>query len=385
MIVLIIIAAIGVTISVGYYIASSIAALRFACRASSPVPPLPKIVPKAAVMKPLRGVSDGLESNLISFMEVDYPRSEFIFGVSGYDDAAVQAAAMLKPRYRFAPISIVVGEEPVCANRKVAKLIRMASKAERADLFVISDADISVERDYLRRIAGELYSDDSVGVVTCLYRARPHEGISSRLEALSINTDFAPMVMLSAAIEPVRYALGATMAIRRSALEAIGGFRAIKDVLADDFFLGRLAADHGWKVRLSSSLVTLVPDERSFRDFWNRQIRWARTYRTTRPASIATIVTHGPFWAILLMLAMGLHPFAIGVFFGVIGMRLGMAVLLLRYVLKLPELTREAWLVPLKDLFMTGVWFASLTSNNVMWRGRRLKILADGRIQEVGG
>jgi ceramide glucosyltransferase len=385
MIVLAVIAAIGVAISVSYYVAASLAALRFAMRAASPVPPLPKITPRAAIMKPLRGVSDRLESNLISFLEVDYPRSEFIFGVSGYEDAALEVAAMLKPQYRFAPISIVVGEEPVCANRKVAKLIRMAAKAERADLLVISDADISVERDYLRRIAGELYSDDSVGVVTCLYRARPHEGISSRLEALSINTDFAPMVMLSAIIEPIRYALGATMAIRRSALESIGGFRAIKDMLADDFFLGRLATDHGWKVRLSSSLVTLVPDERSFKDFWNRQIRWARTYRTTRPASVATIVTHGPFWAILLMIAMGLHPLSIGIFFGVLGLRLGMAALLLRYVLKLPELTREAWLVPVKDLFMTGVWFASLVSNQVMWRGRRLKILADGRIQEVSG
>jgi ceramide glucosyltransferase len=385
MIVLAVIAAIGVAISVSYYVAASLAALRFAMRAASPVPPLPKITPRAAIMKPLRGVSDRLESNLISFLEVDYPRSEFIFGVSGYEDAALEVAAMLKPQYRFAPISIVVGEEPVCANRKVAKLIRMAAKAERADLLVISDADISVERDYLRRIAGELYSDDSVGVVTCLYRARPHEGISSRLEALSINTDFAPMVMLSAIIEPIRYALGATMAIRRSALESIGGFRAIKDMLADDFFLGRLATDHGWKVRLSSSLVTLVPDERSFKNFWNRQIRWARTYRTTRPASVATIVTHGPFWAILLMIAMGLHPLSIGIFFGVLGLRLGMAALLLRYVLKLPELTREAWLVPVKDLFMTGVWFASLVSNQVMWRGRRLKILADGRIQEVSG
>ena len=175
------------------------------------------------------------------------------------------------------------------------------------------------------------------------------------------------------------------MAIRRSALEEIGGFRAIKDLLADDFFLGRLATEKGWKVGLSSSLVTLVPDERSFADFWNRQLRWARTYRTTRPASIATIVTHGPFWAILLMLGMRLHPLSIAIFLGVSAMRLAMAAFLLRYVLKLPELTREAWLVPIKDLFMTGVWFASLVSNEVKWRGRRLKILADGRIQEVVG
>jgi ceramide glucosyltransferase len=385
MIVLIIVAAIGITISVGYYIAASFAATRFALRAASPVPPLPKIAPRAAIMKPLRGVTDGLAANLMSFFEVDYPRAEYVFGIASYEDPAVEVAAMLKPQYRFAPVGIVVGEEPVCANRKVAKLIRMAAKAERADVFVISDADISVERDYLRRIIGELYADDSVGVVTCLYRARPHNSISSRLEALSINTDFAPMVMLSAIIEPVRYALGATMAIRRSALEDIGGFRAIKDLLADDFFLGSLAADQGWKVRLSSSLVTLVPDERSFADFWNRQLRWARTYRTTRPASIATIVTHGPFWAILLMLGMRLHPLSIAIFLGVIVMRLAMAALLLRYVLKLPELTRETWLVPIKDLFMTGVWFASLVSNEVKWRGRRLKILADGRIQEVVG
>jgi ceramide glucosyltransferase len=383
--VLAVIAAIGVTISCLYYIAASLAALRFALRAASPVPPLPKIAPRAAIMKPLRGLTDGLPANLISFFELDYPRTEYVFGVASYEDPAVEVPTMLKPQYRFAPVSIVVGEEPVCANRKVGKLIRMAAKAERADLFVMSDADISVERDYLRRIVGEMYSDDSIGVVTCLYRARPHMGISSRLEALSINTDFAPMVMLSAVIEPIRYALGATMAIRRSALDDIGGFRAIKDLLADDFFLGKLATDKGWKVRLSSSLVTLVPDERSFADFWNRQLRWARTYRTTRPASMATIVTHGPFWAILLMIGMGLHPWSIAIFLGLIGMRLGMAALLLRYVLKLPELTREAWLVPVKDLFMTGVWFASLVSNEVKWRGRRLRILADGRIQEVVG
>ena len=59
MIVLVVIAAIGVTISALYYIAASLAALRFALRAASPVPPLPKIAPRAAVMKPLRGMTNG--------------------------------------------------------------------------------------------------------------------------------------------------------------------------------------------------------------------------------------------------------------------------------------------------------------------------------------
>ncbi|MGA2411251.1 MAG: glycosyltransferase, partial [Candidatus Binataceae bacterium] len=206
-----VIAAIGVTIAVTYYIAASLAGLRFALRSASPTHPLPKIAPRVAIMKPLRGLTEGLAQNLISFFELDYPRTQYVFGVANYEDRAVEVPAMLKSQYRFAPVSLVIGEEPVCANRKVAKLIRMAAKAERADVFVISDADISVERDHLQRVIGDLYSDDTIGVVTCLYRARRHKSISSRLEALSINTDFAPMVMISEVIEPIRYALGATI------------------------------------------------------------------------------------------------------------------------------------------------------------------------------
>ena len=99
-----------------------------------------------------------------------------------------------------------------------------------------------MDRDYLRRIVSELQSDDKVGVATCAYRARPSGSLASRVEALFVNTDFAPQVMLSAEIEPMGHALGATIAIKRAALESSGGFRAVKDLLADDFYLGNFAA-----------------------------------------------------------------------------------------------------------------------------------------------
>jgi ceramide glucosyltransferase len=224
-----------------------------------------------------------------------------------------------------------------------------------------------------------------LGVVSCLYRARPGGPFASRLEALAVNTDFTPMVMLSAEIEPVRFALGATVAIKRTTLEAIGGFRAIKDKLADDYYIGKLAADRGWAVELSSSIVNTVAHEETFADFWNHQLRWARTYRTTRPLSLATILIHGPFWALVLMVATGASGFAIKALILVLAMRLAMATLMLRKVLRVPELTRDIWLVPFKDLCMTGIWFASLLSNKVQWAGRHLEILADGTLREVDG
>ena len=77
-----------ICISVIYYAATMMAGWRFIRRASASPPPLPKIAPRVALLKPLHGVSDSLAENLMSFMEVDYPRKEYLFGVSSYDDPA---------------------------------------------------------------------------------------------------------------------------------------------------------------------------------------------------------------------------------------------------------------------------------------------------------
>jgi ceramide glucosyltransferase len=374
-----------VAFSLLYYGGATIAAIRFALRCASPPPPLPKIAPRVAMLKPLHGMDENLAGNIESYLELDYPKTEYYFGVSDYEDPAAQAPVAFKARYQFAPITLIVGEEPACENRKVAKLIKMADRAERAEIFVLSDADINVDRNHLRRVVGELEADPKIGAVTCLYRARPNGAFASRLEAMFVNTDFAPMVMVSAAIEPIRYGLGATIAIKRAALDAIGGFRALKSLLADDYFLGKMVADSGYEVRLSTSIVTITANYRSFADFWTHQIRWARTYRTTRPISLAMIFLHGPFWGVMFLLASRFSPPAMAGFAVVIIARIAMGWFMIEKVLKLPELRRDAWLTPLKDLVMTGIWFGSLVSNKVVWGGRQLKILPDGTTREVNG
>src|SRR5262249_47001763 len=151
---------------------------------------------------------------------------------------------------------------------KVGKLIKMVPRASRADVFVLSDADIAVEPDYLRRVVSDLYADERTGLVTCAYRARPVGwDPGARLEALYINTDFMSMAILADSFEPVHYAFGGTIAIKNTVVGEIGGFEALKDLLADDFHLGNRAVQRGYKIGLSSVLVTIVPGERTFSDF----------------------------------------------------------------------------------------------------------------------
>ena len=383
MTILVVLPAAAVAVSLFYYAAATLVAIRFAANASAPSPPLPKIPPRVAVLKPLHGTSNSLAGNIVSFLEVAYPRLDYFFGVHDYEDPAAEVPVALRQRYQFANITLVVGEEPGCSNRKIAKLIKMAERATKADVFVLSDADVSVDRDYLRRIVGELIADDKAGIVTCAYRARPGGTLASRLEALYVNTDFLPQVLLAEMLEPTHYALGATIAIKRAALEAIGGFSAVKNLLADDFYLGNLVMAKGYGIKLSTTLVTLTCEEQRLSDFWHHQLRWARTYRSVRPVSIATILTHGPFWALLLLAASRGKAPAVAALVLVIAARLAMSAMIVRRVLKMPELLADLWIVPIKDLVMTGVWFASLLSNKVMWAGRKFQLMRGGAMREV--
>jgi ceramide glucosyltransferase len=378
------ISACGILVSTVYYLAAIVTGLMFAHRSNTAPRALPKIPPRVAILKPLRGVSEHLRENIISFLEIAYSRVEYIFGVTSYEDRAVDVPVSLRAPYQFANMTVVVGDEPGSSNRKIAKLIRMAERAsDKTDIFVLSDADISVEPDYLKRVVAELTENPKTGLVTCIYRGQAYESFASRMEALFINTDFAPQVILAEALEPMKYALGATIAVKREALDAIGGFRALKDLLADDFHLGSKVSEAGYNIELSSSIVTVACEDHSFADFWNHQLRWARTYRHVRPLSLATIAIHGPFWALVYIVAnrFALHSFdALAM---ILGLRMLMASIMIGKVLKKPQALSDVLLIPFKDLVMTAIYFASLTGRTVKWGGRKFVLMAGGVMREL--
>jgi ceramide glucosyltransferase len=381
---LVCISTLGIILSMIYYLAAIVAGLLFARRANSAPQQLPKIPPRVAILKPLRGVSEHLRENIISFLEIAYSRVEYIFGVASYEDRAIDVPVSLRAPYQFANITVTVGDEPGCSNRKVAKLVKMADRAsDKTDIFVLSDADISVEPDHLKRVVSELTADEKTGLVTCIYRGQAYDSFASRMEALFINTDFAPQVILAEALEPMHYALGATIAVKRDALQAIGGFGALKDLLADDFHLGSKVSEAGYKIELSSSIVTVACEDHDFSDFWNHQLRWARTYRHVRPLSLATIFIHGPFWALLYVVVsrFSLHSFdALAI---VLGLRMLMATVMIGKVLRRPQALTDVLLIPFKDLVMTAIYFASLTGKTVKWGGRRFQLMAGGVMREL--
>jgi ceramide glucosyltransferase len=343
---------------------------------------LPIHTPRVSLLKPLKGIDPDIYESFRSHCLQDYPEYEIIFGVSDPADPAVASVERLKQEFPQRSIQLVVCPDVLGPNVKVSNLEQMV-QAARHEYLIVNDSDIRVENDYLRRIIAP-FSDEQVGMVTCLYRGVAAPTLASRLESLGISTDFCAGVLAARLLEGgLRFGLGSTLAFRRRDLIRIGGFRVIVDFLADDYELGSRIAGLGLKVLLSDVVVETHLPAYDFREFLAHQMRWARGVRDARLGGyIGLASTFGVTWAVLCLIAAHVAPWSWIMLGSVLLLRLLVALAVGKSVLQDPQLLRHLWLLPLRDVIAAGVWVVSFWGHTVTWRGDRFE-LKNGRLIRI--
>jgi ceramide glucosyltransferase len=355
-----------------YSLLQIVAALRY--RAVRP--PLLLAAEPISVLKPLAGLDLDLESNLRTCFEQDYPAFEILFAVRSEADPAAEVVARLQREYPKVPSRLVLTGEPPYPNAKVFSLDRMLAAASN-DLVVMSDSDIRVTPDLLRTVAAE-FQDAHLGVATCPYRAVPGASFWSRLEATGMNTDFWGSALVARMLEGMHFAVGPTIAARRRVLHSIGGFARFKDYLAEDFVLGKFAAEAGHGVILSSYVVEHHIGSATLQQNVAHRLRWARSTRRSRPAGYVGQLFTMPFPLALLVCAASptwwpLLPVTLIV-------RAVAAYTVSARVLR----ARINWLLlPIEDWLGFCFWVAGFFGNTISWRGRRYQLFSDGRFELI--
>ncbi|MGE5278858.1 MAG: bacteriohopanetetrol glucosamine biosynthesis glycosyltransferase HpnI [Acidobacteriota bacterium] len=334
--------------------------------------------PPVSVLKPLRGLDHDAIASFASFCEQDYPRWEILFGAEDEDEPGLEAARRVARDHPRVDVRFVVGRGASGANPKVRTVANLALHA-KYPLLLISDSDIRAEPNHLKRMVAPL-EDPAVGVVTCLYRTQGR-GLAGRLDALSLTTEFLPGALVARRLEGMSFAMGAGILIRREVLDDIGGFAALEDCLADDYLLGKLPAEAGHHVELARDVVDHRLGTRSFADLRARQNRWNLGIRTSRPWGYAGLgFTQGTAAALLFLLATAGSALGWSVLAATLIIRIGVAWLLAVRCLEDRSIARDLWLVPIRDLLSTALWVGSFFGSSVVWRGRRLRLGAGGRI-----
>jgi ceramide glucosyltransferase len=332
---------------------------------------LPAYTPPVTILKPLKGLDEGLEENLRSFFRLDYPVYQLLFGVADADDPAIAVVERLMAEFPRHDAQLAVGGRGYGLNPKVENLAGMI-RYRKHDIILISDSNVRVRPSYLRDTASYL-AEPGVGLVTNLFAGVGEVTTGAVLENLALNGFIAGGVALASVLR-VTCVVGKSMLMPYRVLEAIGGLGGVRNILAEDQVMAMRVRKAGYSIRLSHHVVGNLNQARSFRWFLNRHSRWYKMRRRLAPAvflaePLSNLATLGLVWALVRE-----SGIAWAGFLALVGLGMARDALQSRRLRgSFPQLA-HLLLSPVKDLFLLPIWFDALVNQRVDWRGHRLLI-----------
>jgi ceramide glucosyltransferase len=303
-----------------------------------------------------------------------------VLGVNDPMDGALPAVCALTRNLSGRDIAIVVDEGIRGSNRKVANLENML-KAARHDVLVLADSDMRVDRTYLATVTAPLH-DPQTGVVTCLYKGVAAAGGWSKFGAMHINFGFLPGAVVAERLGLGGGCFGATIALRRETLEAIGGFARLRDELADDHRIGDEVRTLRLAVVLSPYLVEARVTEPTLADLWRHELRWARTVRAVAPAGFVGSALAHPTSIAALGAAIAGFGLTSCIFLVISCVLRWATARVIAQALGVPP--AKPWLLPVRDVLSFAVFVASFFGRTVFWRDEVFRVEASGRMTADG-
>lgn len=339
-------------------------------------------LPPVSVLKPVHGNEARLKENIESFFRQDYPGYEILFAADEPDDSALPVIQEICARYPHIPSRILVTGDPPWPNAQNYCFHRL-TEAATYDILVTSDSDVEVGPNYLRDVVPPLL-DPQVGAVTCAFRGKSAGGFWAYLDAIGQSVEFTAGVLMSNLLESTKFGLGPTIAVRKDSIGRIGGFAGVREYLSNDFVVGNFIYKAGFQVMLSSHVVDHMSSPMTFRQMWERQLRWAMGTRYSRPKGhLGTGLTFAVPYGILGLLA------ALALGRPMLGLTLLAAALLNRiaqcwivgwWTVRDPIARRTMLRYPLRDLHGFIIWCASYICKRSLWRDNNYELLKGGRL-----
>jgi len=384
------IALVGSATSSIYCLMVLAAAVRFGLRKRRDALATADFLPPISVLKPLHGTEDGLERNLETFFEQQYPAQfELLFCARHESDLGLQLARRIGERYPHVDAQYVTCGEPIPKfhNAKVYSFEKLDSVAQN-DILITSDADVRVAPDYLLRMVQNL-RDPNMGIASCVYLGTAYAGgdatFSTRLDAVGKSVEMTSGVLVADMLEGTKFALGATMATRKRSFREVGGFGELGQFYADDFELGNRLAKQGRGVKMATHVIQLMVQDQPFWLSFRNQLRWMQSTRRSRPwghlGSGLTFATPFGLLGLLWGLVAG-HPLA-GVLWllAMVANRWLQAAAIL-IVMQDPHWFANVGIYPLRDLLGSILWAMSYVGDRFYYRGKIYVLKSGGRVEE---
>lgn len=345
----------------------------------------PSKLPPISLVKPLKGVEEGLAHNLASFYEQDYPQPfEIVFATATDDDVALPVAHEVAARYPKIPTRFVLSDVAFGLNPKVANLTSAVDAAVH-DLVLQSDANVRVRRSYLREVVSELIAKDA-SLLSSMVVGVGERSVGAAMENLQLSAFISPATCVALYVAKITCVIGKSILFRKSELAQFGGLNAFKDYLAEDFLLGAAYEKAGKRVVLSGTPAENVNVDASIARFMGRHSRWLKMRAVIDLRGfVGDFFANSVSFAFLAMCVSAFDKRFVAAFAGVVLFKIALDALMVRRTRGHAMSLAHLWVAPLKDLLMGGIWFYATLSRSVEWRGVKLHLEAMSHLRPYGG
>ncbi|GFZ42874.1 hypothetical protein JCM24511_00592 [Saitozyma sp. JCM 24511] len=391
----------------------------------------PSAAPGVTIIRPLCGLDNNLYNALESTMRLEYPKYEVIFALQDEDDEALPVVKMVIEKYPDVPASISINDARIGVNPKINNLLTPFTEA-RYDLLWVIDSTISVTPGTLARTveaftgistnmssfesdleSTPLLSDDmrkppaagDVGLVHHVpYAVVYQKTYGSLIEQAFLNTTHAKMYLAINTLAVDSCVMGKSNMYSRANIDSLTtpsptlrklpspptGLAAFSPFLAEDNMIAlSLWHELHLKHAMTGDVALDFIGALCVREYIGRRIRWIRVRKRMTPL-LATLIE--PFtesiicgiygsWAIARLL--GANKLAIFLVHMVLWLLVDLSV---REALSSnvrdigpPSSTLQfvvAWAA--RELLALPIWLYGITSSDVVWRGKKYKIIQSG-------
>lgn len=342
-------------------------------------------LPPVTLLKPIKGAEEGLEENLRSFYAQDYAGPfEVVFATTDADDPAIAVARAVAAEFPRVPTRFVLSDPDFGLNPKVANL-QGALRAARHDLVLQSDANVRARPDYLTRVVCELLAEEG-HLLSSMIVGVGEKSLGATLHNLQLSAFIAPGCCFALRYFGIACVIGKSMLFRKSDLAEVGGLELVRDILAEDYVLGRAFQKAGKKVLLSTTTVENVNVQASVDHFISRHARWLKMRAAIHiPGFVVDLIANSTALCLLAFLTSGLDPR-----FGVIllahaTLKAAGDAYLLGRTRGAPMAWKHRVLAPVRDVLMMAIWPYAAFSRSIEWRGVRLRLGWNTRLRPDEG
>jgi ceramide glucosyltransferase len=226
--------------------------------------------PPISAIIPIKLLDPGFETAQASMFAQDYPAYEVLIGAAEQESPALEAARRIATSHPEVSCRILHSAGIVAVSPKLNTLAAPLAAATH-DLVFTKDSNITLDPSTLA--ASVQNFTHGVGLVVSVPVAVHASNFAGRIEAFLINGH--ARLLLTASVLDLGFGVGKAMLFRRSDLAKAGGIAAISDTLAEDTATSIVLARQGLKTVFSHRTVAQETGARTFREIYQRQLRWS--------------------------------------------------------------------------------------------------------------